>query len=64
MGNMAMFAWAVPVLFMGLPGLLLVLVVLVQACFAWFFIPVTTRVLGLDDRRKKRRKVAGSHPGP
>jgi len=46
------YAWAVPVLFLGLPGLLLVLVVLGQACFAWLFVPVTSRVLGINSRRR------------
>ena len=50
-GGMGMFAWAVPVAFLGLPGLVLILIVLVQAGFAWFFVPVTNRVLGPGRRR-------------
>ena len=52
LGGVGMFAWAVPVLFMGLPGLLLVLIVALQAGFGSAFVPITRRVLGLDRRRR------------
>jgi hypothetical protein len=57
MGGVGMFVWAVPVLFLGLPGLLLVLIVALQAGFGTLFVPVTRRVLGLDRRGRARAEV-------
>jgi hypothetical protein len=51
-GAIGMFAWLVPGLALGLPGLLLVLIVLVQASFATAFVPVTRRVFGVRRRRR------------
>jgi hypothetical protein len=52
-GGTGMMAWAVPVLFLCLPGLLLIVIVLAQAGFASVFVPVTRRVLGLSRRRRR-----------
>jgi hypothetical protein len=57
-GGMGMFAWAVPVAFLGLPGLVLILIVLAQAGFAWFFVPVARRVLGMGRRRSSAARPA------
>jgi hypothetical protein len=57
-GGMGMFAWAVPALFLALPGLLLILIVLAQAAFATVFVPVTRRVLHPDRRRGSRSQAA------
>ena len=54
LGATAMVAWLVPGLFLSLPGLLIVVVVLVQAGFASAFVPVTRRVLGVGRRRQAR----------
>jgi hypothetical protein len=53
-GAIGMFAWAVPGLFLSLPGLLLILIVLAQAGFATAFVPVTRRVFGVRRRRRLR----------
>jgi hypothetical protein len=51
-GTIGMFAWLVPGLFLGLPGLLILLVVAAQAGLATAFVPLTRRVLGEPDRRR------------
>jgi hypothetical protein len=46
LGTNALIAWLVPGLFLTLPGLLILLIILLQVSFATAFIPVTRRVLG------------------
>ncbi len=60
-GAIGMFAWLVPGLFLSLPGLLLLLIVLVQASFATAFVPVVRRVIGLN--RKRRTRDPRTSPG-
>ena len=50
----AMVAWLVPALSLSLPGLLIVLIVLIQAGFATAFVPVTRQMLGGGRRRNAR----------
>ena len=52
-GVIGMFAWLVPGLALGLPGLLLLLIVLAQASFAAAFVPVTRRVFGVKGPRRR-----------
>jgi hypothetical protein len=47
-----MFAWLVPGLFLSLPGLLLILIVLIQAGGGTVFVPITRRVFGRERRRR------------
>jgi hypothetical protein len=51
-GALGMFAWLVPGLFLSLPGLLLILIVLIQAGGGTVFVPITRRVLGRERRRR------------
>ena len=57
-GGIGMFAWAVPGLFLSLPGLLLILVVLVQGIFASAFVPVTRRIFSQGRRSRSGRPAA------
>ena len=50
-GAIGMFAWLVPGLFLSLPGLLVILIVALQAGVASAFVPITRRVLGGRRRR-------------
>jgi hypothetical protein len=54
--RVGMFSWAVPFLFLGLPALLLILIVVSQAGFAWVFVPLTNRTLGSSRRRRNRSR--------
>ncbi len=60
-GAINMFVWLVPGLFLGLPGLLLVLIVLAQVGLATAFVPVTRRVFGV--RRRRRVRDRPTSPG-
>ena len=52
--------WTVPAVAMGVPGLLVLVVVLVQLAGGAAWVPVTRRVLGsLGVRRRKRRGGVG-----
>lgn len=57
-GVIGMFAWLVPGLALGLPGLLLLLIVLAQASFAAAFVPVTRRVFGVKGPRRRPDRPA------
>jgi hypothetical protein len=46
------FEWAVPVLVLTVPGLLIVIAVLVQSLIGLAWLPVTRRWLGNDRRRR------------
>ena len=47
------FDWAVPVLVLSVPGLLIVIAVLAQALIGLAWVPVTRRWLGGDRRRRR-----------
>jgi len=51
------FEWAIPVLVLTVPGLLLVLSVLAQTILGMLWLPITRRSLG-DDRRRRRPQTA------
>lgn len=50
----ALVAWLVPGFLLGLPGLLILIVVLIQVGFATAFIPVTRRLLGAGNEETSR----------
>jgi len=43
--GMGMYGWAVPVMFLGLPALVLLVIVGAQAGFAWVFVPMTNKLI-------------------
>ena len=49
------FAWTVPGVLLGLPGLLVLLILGLQMTGAAMFVPVTRRILGNSDRQPGRR---------
>jgi hypothetical protein len=55
-GGIGVFAWLVPGLFLAVPGLLILLVVALQAALATIFVPLTRRSLG--GRRARSGAVA------
>ncbi len=58
-GGLSVYAWTVPGLFLGLPGVLILLVVLAQILGAGAFLPVTRRLVGGFGVRRRRRRRGG-----
>ena len=59
-GKLGLAMWTVPAVAMGVPGLLVLVVVLVQLAGGAAWVPVTRRALGsLGVRRRKRRGGVG-----
>jgi hypothetical protein len=54
------FEWAIPVLVLTVPGILLLLAVLAQALMGILWLPVTRRWLGGDRRRRHVQPVSVS----
>ena len=53
-GGLGVYAWAVPGLFLGLPGLLILLVVGAQLLLAGIFVPIVRRQMGTRRPRSAR----------
>jgi hypothetical protein len=54
------FEWAVPVLVLTVPGLLIVIAVIVQTLIGLAWLPITRRWLGGDRRRRAAVSGAGA----
>jgi hypothetical protein len=58
LGSLSLFAWLVPSFFVGMPGLLIILVLAGQLVAGAIFLPLTRRVLGVSGLGRRRRRTA------
>lgn len=58
MSSIGMFGWLIPAFFLGVPGLLLIVVVSAQVLGGGAFVPITSRVLGGRRRSDDREPAA------